>query len=58
MPRVVACFRKAQFPIVPYPADYRTRGFDLWRPSPSITAGLATSDLAAHERIGLAASSP
>lgn len=55
MPRAVACFRKARFPIVPYPVDYRTRGFDLRRPSSSIAAGLAASDLAAHEWIGLAA---
>lgn len=54
MPRAVACFRAAGFPIVPYPVDYRTRGSaDLTRPSASIALGLDAADLAAHEWIGL-----
>jgi uncharacterized SAM-binding protein YcdF (DUF218 family) len=33
MPRAVACFRAAGFPIIPYPVDFRTRGpADLRRP--------------------------
>lgn len=55
MPRAVACFRAAAFKVVPYPVDYRTRGSaDLRRPVASIALGLAASDLAAHEWIGLA----
>jgi uncharacterized SAM-binding protein YcdF (DUF218 family) len=54
MPRAVACFRAVDFPVLPYPVDYRTRGrADLRRPSASIAAGLAASDLAAHEWVGL-----
>ncbi len=54
MPRAVACFRSAGANIVPYPVDYRTRGDDdLYRPVVSIAAGLAASDLAAHEWLGL-----
>lgn len=54
MPRAVACFRAAGAKIIPYPVDYRTRGSaDLRRPVATIAAGLATSDLAAHEWLGL-----
>ena len=54
MPRAVACFRAAGFPVRPYPVDYRTRGeADLRRPVDSIADGLQAVDLAAHEWIGL-----
>jgi uncharacterized SAM-binding protein YcdF (DUF218 family) len=54
MPRAVACFRAAELKVVPYPVDYRTRGFaELRRPVASIAMGLAASDLAAHEWLGL-----
>ena len=54
MPRAVACFRAAGFPIVPYPVDFRTRGGpDLRQPPVSIAVGLDAADLAAHEWIGL-----
>jgi uncharacterized SAM-binding protein YcdF (DUF218 family) len=54
MPRAVACFRSAGFPVTPYPVDYRTRGSaEFTRLSGSVSAGLAASDLAAHELIGL-----
>jgi uncharacterized SAM-binding protein YcdF (DUF218 family) len=53
MPRAVACFRAAGFPIIPYPVDYRTRRSDLWQPASSIADGLAGADLAAHEWLGL-----
>ncbi|WEX08871.1 YdcF family protein [Chelativorans sp. AA-79] len=55
MPRAVACFRAAGFPITPYPVDYLTRPSDVQRPAPSIAVGLYLADLAAHEWIGLAA---
>jgi uncharacterized SAM-binding protein YcdF (DUF218 family) len=56
MPRAVACFRAVDFPVTPYPVDYRTRGApDLRRPVSSIALGLSDFDLAAHEWIGLLA---
>jgi uncharacterized SAM-binding protein YcdF (DUF218 family) len=55
MPRAVACFRAAGFPIIPYPVDYRTLQSEPWRPSSSIADGLETADLAAHEWLGLIA---
>ena len=54
MPRAVACFRAAHFPMIPYPVDYRTDRADLWQPSKAIADGLQDADLAAHEWIGLA----
>jgi uncharacterized SAM-binding protein YcdF (DUF218 family) len=54
MPRAVACFRAAGFPVVPFPVDFRTRGgADLRQPPASIALGLDAADLAAHEWIGL-----
>ncbi|MDG4893623.1 MULTISPECIES: YdcF family protein [unclassified Mesorhizobium] len=54
MPRAMACFRAVGFPVVAYPADFRTRGMaDLWRPTGSVASGLAAADLAAHEWLGL-----
>lgn len=56
MPRSVGVFRKAGFDVMPYPVDFRTRGRrDALRPFDSISAGLARSDLAAKEWIGLLA---
>jgi uncharacterized SAM-binding protein YcdF (DUF218 family) len=55
MPRAVACFRAAKFPIIPYPVDYRTRGkANLLRPVEAVADGLQALDLAAHEWVGLA----
>lgn len=54
MPRAVASFRAANFPIVPYPVDYRTRPRDLHRPVSTIAGGLEFMDIAAHEWLGLA----
>lgn len=54
MPRAVACFRAAGFPVVPYPVDYHTRGNeDLTRLVGSVSANLAAADLAVHEWVGL-----
>ena len=55
MPRSVGCFRKVGFDVLPYPVDYKTRFADLWHLPRSIAGGLALSDLAAHEWIGLIA---
>ena len=53
MPRAIACFSAAHFPVVPYPVDFRTDRTDVWQASKSITDGLQDADLAAHEWIGL-----
>lgn len=55
MPRAVACFRAADFPVLPYPVDYRSYASELRQPAKSIAVGLTAADLAAHEWIGLAA---
>ena len=54
MPRSVAAFRAAGFNVDAYPVDFRTAGWeDAWKPFARISAGLARSDVAAHEWIGL-----
>ncbi|WP_086999763.1 YdcF family protein [Rhizobium sullae] len=55
MPRAVACFRAADFPVIPYPVGYRARPSDVGRPTRSVSMGLYLADLAAHEWIGLVA---
>jgi uncharacterized SAM-binding protein YcdF (DUF218 family) len=56
MPRSVGIFRKAGFPVEPYPVDWRTRGLpDVWRPFPTMGEGLRRSDIAMREWVGLAA---
>jgi uncharacterized SAM-binding protein YcdF (DUF218 family) len=54
MPRAVGAFRKAGFPIEPYPVDWRTRGWgDLWLVWSSPADNLVTTDRAAKEWVGL-----
>jgi uncharacterized SAM-binding protein YcdF (DUF218 family) len=54
MPRAVGTFRAAGFPIEPYPVDYRTRGpADAVRPFRIFNKGLALTDIAVHEWLGL-----
>ncbi|MHA1113912.1 MAG: YdcF family protein [Alphaproteobacteria bacterium] len=55
MPRAVASFRAAGWPVIPYPVDYSTiyRGF--WDVSLGVTSGLAMFNQAVHEWIGLSA---
>jgi uncharacterized SAM-binding protein YcdF (DUF218 family) len=53
MPRAIASFRAAGFPVVPYPVDFRTRPADLRRPVSSLVNGLYMADIAAHEWLGL-----
>lgn len=57
MPRSVGIFRKAGFPVVPYPVDYRTRGTsrEYWAPSRNVGKGLRQTDIAVREWFGLAA---
>jgi uncharacterized SAM-binding protein YcdF (DUF218 family) len=56
MPRAVGCFRKAGFPVEAYPVDWRTSGpQDATVPFNQLSAGLARTDTAAREWIGLVA---
>ena len=55
MPRAIGVFRKAGFPVEPYPVDWRTRGAeDAMRPCATIGDGLRRTDTAVHEWVGLA----
>jgi uncharacterized SAM-binding protein YcdF (DUF218 family) len=55
MPRSVGVFRKAGFPIEPYPVDWRTRGpQDALRPFTTLGGGLLRTDTAVREWVGLA----
>ena len=54
MPRAIGVFRKAGFPVEPYPVDWRTRGAeDAVRPFATMSDGLQRTDTAVHEWIGL-----
>ena len=56
MPRSVAAFRAAGFPVEPYPVDWRTRGpIDALRPFSSLGEGLRRTDTAVREWVGLVA---
>ncbi|MEO6381750.1 MAG: YdcF family protein [Nitrobacter sp.] len=54
MPRSIGVFRKAGFEVEAYPVDWRTRGWvDASMPFDRLSAGLACSDAAMHEWVGL-----
>lgn len=56
MPRSIGAFRAVGFDVEAYPVDWRTRGWrDLGDPFSTLSAGLARTDVAAHEWIGLLA---
>jgi uncharacterized SAM-binding protein YcdF (DUF218 family) len=56
MPRSIGVFRKAGFDVEAYPVDWRTRGWiDASMPFDRLSAGLASSDVAVHEWVGLIA---
>lgn len=56
MPRAIAAFRAAGFPVEAYPVDWRTRGpIDATRLFGSLSEGLGRTDVAAHEWVGLLA---
>jgi uncharacterized SAM-binding protein YcdF (DUF218 family) len=56
MPRAMGVFRAAGFPVEPYPVDYRTRGpRDALRPFNVLAEGLAVTDIAVREWLGLLA---
>ena len=55
MPRSVGIFRKAGWPVIAYPVDYRTFGSSRdWRPTSESLDSLRRLDIALHEWIGLA----
>ena len=54
MPRAMAAFRAAGFPVEAYPVDWRTRGpMDLQRGFPMLSEGLRRTDTAVREWVGL-----
>jgi len=53
MPRVMGCFRKVGWEVVPYPVDYRTKGRVEWRPDFDFSGGLTAFGDALYEWIGL-----
>jgi uncharacterized SAM-binding protein YcdF (DUF218 family) len=54
MPRSIAVFRAAGFDVEAYPVDWRTRGWsDAAQPFDMLSRGLARTDVAVHEWIGL-----
>jgi uncharacterized SAM-binding protein YcdF (DUF218 family) len=54
MPRAMAAFRAAGFPVEAYPVDWRTRGpIDLQRGFPTLSEGLRRTDAAMREWVGL-----
>ncbi len=56
MPRAVGCFRKVGIEVLPWPVDYRTRGWaDLWRFFDKPSEGLRRFDLILREWVGLVA---
>jgi uncharacterized SAM-binding protein YcdF (DUF218 family) len=57
MPRAVGAFRRAGFPVVPYPVGYTTTGLpgDYWTIRFEVSANLVRTDIAIHEWLGLIA---
>jgi uncharacterized SAM-binding protein YcdF (DUF218 family) len=57
MPRAVGAFRRAGFPVIPYPVGYTTPGLsnDYWSIRSFTSRGLVRADAAVHEWIGLIA---
>ncbi|MCW2246684.1 uncharacterized SAM-binding protein YcdF (DUF218 family) [Azospirillum fermentarium] len=54
MPRSVGIFRRQDWPVIPYPVDFRTRADGVWYPSFDLLSGLnLTSDMM-REWLGLA----
>jgi uncharacterized SAM-binding protein YcdF (DUF218 family) len=50
MPRAIGVFRKAGFPVEPYPVDWRTRGVEgALHPFATVSDGLRRTDTAVHE---------
>ncbi|MBF0530715.1 MAG: YdcF family protein, partial [Deltaproteobacteria bacterium] len=54
MPRAVGVFRKVEWPVIPYPVDYRATGEYSWRSTFSLSQGLTSLSLALREWTALA----
>jgi uncharacterized SAM-binding protein YcdF (DUF218 family) len=57
MPRAAGSFRRAGFPVIPYPVGYTTTGLpdDYWTIRLEVSTNLVRADIAVHEWIGLLA---
>jgi uncharacterized SAM-binding protein YcdF (DUF218 family) len=55
MPRSVGVFRRIGFPVEAYPVDWRTRRAGDVAPFTALSAGLARTDTASHEWVGVLA---
>jgi len=57
MPRAAGAFRRAGFPVIPYPVGYTTSGLpdDYWTISFDPSTSLVRADVAFHEWLGLVA---
>lgn len=57
MPRAVGSFRRARFPVIPYPVGYTTSGLpdDYWAIRLQVSTNLVRADVAFHEWLGLIA---
>jgi uncharacterized SAM-binding protein YcdF (DUF218 family) len=57
MPRAVGSFRRAGFPVIPYPVGYTTSGLpdDYWSIRLEASTNLVRADVAVHEWLGLIA---
>jgi uncharacterized SAM-binding protein YcdF (DUF218 family) len=55
MPRAVGAFRRAGFPVIPYPTGYTTSGLvqDFWEIRLEVSTSLVRADVAVREWIGL-----
>ncbi len=53
MPRAIGAFRREGFAVEAYPVDWRTGAGDMASPFAALSAGLARTDAAVHEWLGL-----
>src|SRR5829696_1548858 len=53
MPRAIGAFRHEGFAVEAYPVDWRTKAADFASPFAVLSAGLARTDAAVHEWLGL-----
>jgi len=54
MPRAVASFRAVDWPVIPYPVDFKVDPHTVWRANFNLVEGLGTATTAGKEWAGLA----